>query len=363
MVARLNLPLRVGWVGSGFVGQCAHLENIAAISEAKVVALAELRPELREKVANSFGISKTYSSHLDLLENERCDAVIAIVNRRHTFEVAKDILIAGVNLLTEKPMAQTFAAASQLAEIATKKNLIYSVGFMRRYDEGVRKGREIIHELISTKELGEIISVRIFVEAGSDYCGIRQKVTSSEAKIPTSDRAIAPIWLDRNLHLEYEHFVNVCGHDINLLRFLIPGVPKVSAVEYRPGNFSYVLLKYPKFSGLFEWGYRKADVDGWRECVEVRFESGQVNIHLPPAFIRNISARVEIRKESINNLRPSSHLTIHGGYSWAFENSDRAFIQGVFHGTQTDNCGFDSVKDFDLIDEIWRVIVQARTLI
>lgn len=108
-------------MGSGFVGQSAHLENVIAFKEANIVALAELRPELRERVANSFGIPKTYSSHLDLLENEQCDAIIAVVNRRHTFEVARDILNAGVNLLTEKPMAQTSASAFELVEIATRK--------------------------------------------------------------------------------------------------------------------------------------------------------------------------------------------------------------------------------------------------
>lgn len=359
MVAKLSSPLRVGWVGSGFVGQCAHLENVVGFEDVKVVALAELRPGLRERVATSFGISKTYSSHLDLLESELCDAVIAVVNRRHTFEVARDVLNAGVNLLTEKPMAQTSTAAIELAEIATRKNLIYSVGFMRRYDDGVRKGREIIQGFLKTKELGEITSVRIFVEAGSDYCGIRQRIITNEAKPKTSENSIAPPWLNKNFHFEYEHFINVCGHDINLLRFLFPEVPQVTAVEYRPGGFSYILLRYSTFSGVFEWGYRKADVDGWRECVEVRFENGQVDILLPPAFIRNVSAKVVIRRESVGSVRPSSHLTIHGSYSWAFENSDRAFLDGVRQGTQTENSGIDSTRDFELIDEIWRKIIQA----
>jgi len=103
-------------------------------------------------------------------------------------------------------------------------------------------------------------------------------------------------------------------------------------------------------------------VDGWREGVEVRFEKGQVNIQLPPAFLRNVSAKVEIRRESVGLNNPSSHLTIRGGFTWAFENSDRAFLAGVRNGVQTENSGDDSIKDFELIDEIWRVIVQSSTL-
>jgi hypothetical protein len=69
-----------------------------------------------------------------------------------------------------------------------------------------------------------------------------------------------------------------------------------------------------------------------------------------------------IRKESVGPIKPSSRLTIDSGYTWAFENSDRAFLEGVRNGTQTENSGVDSIKDFELIDEIWRVVIQMDTL-
>jgi predicted dehydrogenase len=43
---------RIGFVGTGLMGQCAHLWNYIAIEECEVVALAELRPELARRPAS-----------------------------------------------------------------------------------------------------------------------------------------------------------------------------------------------------------------------------------------------------------------------------------------------------------------------
>lgn len=351
--------LKVGWVGAGFVGQSAHLESVSRFSDVSIEAIAELRPELSKHVCQSFNIPRSYENHQKMIESENFDAVFVVVNRRHTFEVAFDVLSAGINLFTEKPMAQTFEDAKKLVKIAKEKNLTYSVGYMRRYDDGVRKGRELIRELVDSGEIGNIVSVRMFVEAGSDYCGIRERITTGELRPETSTDRIAPKWIPSSYHLEYEHFVNVCGHDINLLRFLFSDEPKVVSVEYRKDGFSYVVLRFPRFSGIFEWGYRKSDVDGWRESVEVRFERGQVNINLPPAFLRNVSAQVELRRESRPGFSRASESIISGDFSWAFENSDRAFLDAVRKKIQADNSGLDAINDFILIDDVWRKILEG----
>ena len=48
--------------------------------------------------------------------------------------------------------------------------------------------------------------------------------------------------------------------------------------------------------------------------------------------------------------------TIYRDYSWAFENPDHAFVNSVIQGLKPDNSGADCFQDFDIIDEIWRVI-------
>ena len=46
--------LRIGFVGAGSMGQCAHLRNYALLDGCQVVALAEIREDPRREVAEFF---------------------------------------------------------------------------------------------------------------------------------------------------------------------------------------------------------------------------------------------------------------------------------------------------------------------
>ena len=69
--------VRIGFVGVGSMGQCAHLRNYAALPDCEVVAIAELRPELAAQVANRYGVPNVYRDHRELLANEELDGVVA----------------------------------------------------------------------------------------------------------------------------------------------------------------------------------------------------------------------------------------------------------------------------------------------
>lgn len=350
--------VNIGWVGAGFVGQSAHLEHFINFQDCSIIGLADLRPLLAEKACASFDIPKTFYNHTDLLKCHEIDAVVAIVNRRHTFQVAKDILQSGRHLLTEKPMASTYDAAYELVDLAEKKGLIYSAGFMRRYDSGVKKFKSMLHDLKISKELGNILSIRLYVEAGKDYCGIQPRITTTEKRPTPKQKNIAPHWIPDEKKMEYESFVNVCTHDINLLRFLFDETPSISFVDYRPNGFSYALMDFGPFPGIFEWGLRSDDNDSWKEGVEIRFEKGQLSLILPPAFLRNVSAKITIRRDSSSIEKESSIKTVENSYDWSFYNSDKAFLNAVMHNQAANHAGKLCLADFNLIDDIWRNIVD-----
>ena len=141
--------VKIGWIGAGFIGQVAHLVNYLEIQGAEVVGLAELRPEVGKEVCKRYGISQYYEDHRELLDNPEIEDIVAIVRRSHTAPLTWDILSADKHVFTEKPMAQTLDQAERLANLAKKNNLLYSVGFMRRHDQGVQETKRLINELIS----------------------------------------------------------------------------------------------------------------------------------------------------------------------------------------------------------------------
>ncbi len=67
--------VKIGFVGVGGMGQCAHLKNYMTIPDCEVVAIAELREGLGRKVAARYGIPHVYKSHEEMLASEKLDAI------------------------------------------------------------------------------------------------------------------------------------------------------------------------------------------------------------------------------------------------------------------------------------------------
>jgi predicted dehydrogenase len=53
-----DTKVRIGFVGVGNMGQAAHLRNYVMVPECEVVALAEVQPDVAQRVAARWGIKK-----------------------------------------------------------------------------------------------------------------------------------------------------------------------------------------------------------------------------------------------------------------------------------------------------------------
>lgn len=126
------MPLRVGVVGVGFMGQL-HARTVAECESAEVVAVVDLDEELGHSIARQYGV--TY--HRDVaaaLSDGRIDAyVVALPDRLHV-DASCALLEAGKPVLLEKPMAHTLAAARQIAQAAERGGARLMVGQILRFD-------------------------------------------------------------------------------------------------------------------------------------------------------------------------------------------------------------------------------------
>ncbi|HZS89669.1 MAG TPA: Gfo/Idh/MocA family oxidoreductase [Chloroflexota bacterium] len=111
-------PLRVGYVGCGFMAQFVHLPNFSSLEGCRLVALAEKRPRLAQLVAARYGIEAVYGSHLDLAADPTIDAVAVSAGYAEQGEIARDLLAAGKHVFMEKPMAVSVAQAERILEAA-----------------------------------------------------------------------------------------------------------------------------------------------------------------------------------------------------------------------------------------------------
>jgi predicted dehydrogenase len=125
----MTARLRTAVVGVGYFGRF-HARHYKECRGADLVAVADSDRQKAEAVAREFGV-QAFSDHRDLAG--RVDAVsIAVPTSRH-YEVARDLLEAGIHVLVEKPITADVAEAAALNRLAQQKRLVLGVGHIERY--------------------------------------------------------------------------------------------------------------------------------------------------------------------------------------------------------------------------------------
>ena len=145
-------PVKLGYVGCGFMAQKVHILKFLRISECELVAIAELG----EKVQARHRVPKLYKDHLELAADSEIEAVAVSADFALQGEIAKDFLSAGKCVFMEKPMAVSVKQAESLLETAKSTNTKLMVGYMKRYDAGNELVKLNVAQFRQTKELGHI---------------------------------------------------------------------------------------------------------------------------------------------------------------------------------------------------------------
>lgn len=145
-----SLHVKVGVIGCGYWGP--HLiRNLFDMVNVDLVVVAEQREERLQFVRRSYPTVRLFGDHRKLLECDIDAVVIATPIQTH-FELAREALLAGKDVLVEKPLATTVAEANELVRLAAAEGRILMVGHTFLYNPAVRELRRLVQE----GELGRI---------------------------------------------------------------------------------------------------------------------------------------------------------------------------------------------------------------
>jgi predicted dehydrogenase len=122
--------IRAAVVGVGYLGKF-HAEKYAMLPTADLVAVVDTNLEKTDACARKFETAG-YTDYRALLG--KVDAVSIAVPTMCHFEVARDFMLSGANVLLEKPITSTVEEAEELIRIAREKNLILQVGHIERFN-------------------------------------------------------------------------------------------------------------------------------------------------------------------------------------------------------------------------------------
>jgi len=121
-----------------------------------LVAICDTDVERARSVASQYSV-RSVSTHHELAGLVDI-ATVAVPTDRH-FEVARELLEAGVDVLVEKPMTSTLEEAKELFRIARQLGRVLHVGHVERFNGAVQELRKIVERpvLVESRRLGPFV--------------------------------------------------------------------------------------------------------------------------------------------------------------------------------------------------------------
>ncbi len=349
-------PVRLGYVGCGFMAQHVHLPNFSTLSGCRLLALAETRPQLAQQVAERFRIPTVYNSHLDLAADPMIEAVGVSAGFAQQGEIAADLLRSGKHVFMEKPMAVSVAQAERLLAAAQQGKARLMVAYMKRYDPGNMVARDIIARWKASRKMGDILYVRNHGFCGNWTAGLdtTQMLVSDEPMPPAPYLDQVPEWLPADKVSHYVSYLQQYTHNVNLLRYLLDVGNDVSVRSVdldADGMTGIIVLNVGGTRCVVESG--NLDFHTWDEHTQIYFQKGWVHTWASPLFTKPAQARVEVYEGG--NSPSYTYPIAYPLTAWNYREEAVFFVQALRTGEPFPSSGEDTLTDVRLFEEIYQL--------
>ena len=343
---------RLAFFGVGLMGQCGHLRNYITMQDCSVVALADVRKQLVERVAKRWGIEKVYYSAEELLRNEKLDGVVASQPFRRHGTLLAPLLREGIPIFIEKPLASSVEVGrwivSQLAE--SKTTMV--VGYHKRCDPAVVRARQELARIKATHELGPLRYVRITIPVGDWIAGGNDCFIPASDPKPTTPLDPAPDDMDGETYKRFLSFVDYYIHQVNLLRYLLGEPYRIVFAD--PAGVTICARSISGVSSTVEMNPYRTTRD-WQEIALVAFERGYLKISLPAPLATNRAGRLEIFRDLGDDYSPSLEIPVLP-FKSAMENQAEVFAR-VVRGEEEPPCGAEeALQDLMIAREYFQFL-------
>lgn len=348
---------RIAFAGVGYMGQVAHLRNYAFRQDCEVVAIAEPRPELARKVAETFGVPTIYADHRQLLDDPNIDAVVASQPHLRNGHIAIPLLQAGKYVFTEKPMAGSLEEGEAIQAAAEQGGVHLMVGVMKRHDTSVLAARELLTGYYASGELGRLQRVRAHCWGGDWIQNAIPPISTTET-VP-NDSTFEPHyspWMDIDQAKQFQNYTNIMAHTINLVRYLYPRPLTVqSAVARAENRLLHTVLLSSAQEVLVELAGGGTRSHQWEEETHFYFERGWVKLFTPSPLNRQARGLVEIYHSE--DSRSGERREIIPPIGWAFQRQADHFIECVAERKEPISSGRDTLEDMRIMEDIFRKMI------
>jgi UDP-2-acetamido-3-amino-2,3-dideoxy-glucuronate N-acetyltransferase len=145
----MNKKIKIGLIGLGYWGK----NILRNLNELDLIHIAcDSSQDTLDERKKSFPDVAYCLSHEDVLNNDLVNAVIISTPAVTHYEIVKQALISGKDVLVEKPLALNLAHGEELISLAKKHGRILMVGHILRYHPAVAR----LNDLLKEGELGKL---------------------------------------------------------------------------------------------------------------------------------------------------------------------------------------------------------------
>jgi predicted dehydrogenase len=132
--------IRTAVVGAGYFGRF-HANHFAKNPRAELVAVIDTDETRARAVGAEFG-GEPGADYRSLIG--RVDAASVAVPTPLHFDIARDLMKAGIHVLVEKPITDSVESAGALTKLAEERSLVLQVGHIERFSSAYRTLAEAI---------------------------------------------------------------------------------------------------------------------------------------------------------------------------------------------------------------------------
>ncbi len=234
----------IGLVGFGYWGPNLA-RNFQSLPQYQLAAICEMNPERAALASQNYPTAAVTTDYAAMLDMDGIDAIVIATPVSTHFELTRAALLAGKDVLVEKPFTRTSAEARELIDLAETRGRIIAVDHTFLYTGAV----QTIKRLVEAGELGKIV----YIDSVRINLGLFQSDVNVIYDLAPHDLSITQHLLERDpvavqavgashagndieniayLHLEYED--NLIAHfhvnwlsPVKVRHFLIGGTSKM----------------------------------------------------------------------------------------------------------------------------------------
>ena len=146
--------MKVGVIGAGRWGK-KHIDEYSKMKDVELLLVSDLVEENLKECQEQFNIKNITNDYNDILSSEVEAVSICTSNETH-FKVCKDALLAGKNVIVEKPLTLQSKKAYELVDIAKESGKLLAVGHLFRYNNAINE----VKKLVENKFFGDLYYLR-----------------------------------------------------------------------------------------------------------------------------------------------------------------------------------------------------------